>query len=149
MRAVYQRVTESRVEVDGQVVGSIGRGAMILLGVGEGDRDEDACLLADKVASLRVLEDTEGRMNCSLLETGGEVLVVSQFTLFGDCRKGRRPSFSSAARPEVARTLYGRFCDRLREAGLVVREGIFQARMNVSILNDGPVTLLLDSRREF
>ena len=149
MRAVYQRVTESRVEVDGQVVGAIGRGAMILLGVGEGDREDDARLLADKVASLRVLEDPEGRMNCSLLETGGEVLVVSQFTLFGDCRKGRRPSFSSAARPEIARALYGRFCERLREAGLVVREGIFQARMNVSILNDGPVTLLLDSRREF
>lgn len=149
MRAVYQRVHESRVDVGGETHASIGRGAMILLGVGTGDGEDDARQLADKVAHLRVLEDEQGRMNRSLLDAGGEVLVVSQFTLLGDCRKGRRPSFTDAAAPEPAQALYARFCDHLREAGLVVREGIFRAEMNVYILNDGPVTLLLDSRREF
>ena len=149
MRAVYQRVKMSRVDVGGETVASIGPGAMILLGVGAVDSEEDARQLADKVACLRVFEDDQGRMNHSLLDVGGEVLVVSQFTLFGDCRKGRRPSFTAAAAPDPAQALYGRFCKHLRDAGLVVREGIFRAKMNVHILNDGPVTLLLDSRREF
>lgn len=149
MRAVFQRVQESRVEVDGQVVGAIGAGATVLLGVGVGDAEEDASWMADKVANLRVFEDDEGKMNRCLLDVGGAVLAISQFTLYGDCRKGRRPGFSDAAPPERARQLYARFCERLREIGLSVQEGIFQAEMKVFILNDGPVTLLLDSKRLF
>jgi len=135
------------VEVEGEVVGRIGRGATILLGVGERDTTQDARYLADKVAGLRVFDDPHGKMNLSVCEVQGEILAVSQFTLFGDCRKGRRPSFAGAAPPEPARRLYGLFCQHLREAGLTVREGIFQAKMKVYILNDGPVTLLLDSER--
>ena len=149
MRAVFQRVLESSVTVDGAVVGRIGRGAMVLLGVGEGDSDEDVRYLADKVANLRVFTDPEGKMNLSVREIGGEVLVVSQFTLYGDCRKGRRPSFASAAAPEEARRLYVAFCERLRGEGLTVAEGIFQADMTVHIVNQGPVTIMLDSRRVF
>ncbi|NDD27087.1 MAG: D-tyrosyl-tRNA(Tyr) deacylase [Proteobacteria bacterium] len=149
MRAVFQRVLESSVTVDGAVVGRIGRGAMVLLGVGEGDSDEDVRYLADKVANLRVFTDPEGKMNLSVREIGGEVLVVSQFTLYGDCRKGRRPSFASAAAPEEARRLYVAFCERLRGEGLTVAEGIFQADMTVHIVNQGPVTIMLDSRRGF
>lgn len=149
MRAVFQRVTSSQVEVGGKVVSTIGAGAMVLLGVAAGDTGEDAIWLADKVAGLRVFEDGAGKMNLSVTEVSGEVLVVSQFTLLGDCRRGRRPSFSDAAVPKEAEALYGQFCQRLREAGLVVREGIFKAEMKVLILNDGPVTLLLDSRRSF
>lgn len=149
MRAVFQRVLESSVEVDGQVVGRIGHGAMILLGVGDGDTEQDAQYLADKVAGLRVYGDDEGKMNRSVQDVGGEVLVVSQFTLYGDCRKGRRPSFASAAPPDEARRLYGYFCDRLRQMGLTVAEGVFQAEMKVSLVNHGPVTILIDSRRAF
>lgn len=149
MRAVFQRVLESSVEVDARVVGRIGHGAMILLGVGEGDTEQDAQYLADKVAGLRVYGDDEGKMNRSVQEVGGEVLVVSQFTLYGDCRKGRRPSFTSAAPPEEARRLYGYFCERLRQMGITVAEGVFQAEMKVSLVNHGPVTILLDSRRAF
>lgn len=149
MRAVFQRVTESSVEVEGQIVGRIGRGTMILLAVGDGDDERDVHYLADKVANLRVFPDDDGKMNRSLHDIGGEILVVSQFTLYGDCRKGRRPSFASAAAPEVARRLYGAFCETLRGMGLAVAEGVFQADMKVHIVNDGPVTILLDSTRTF
>lgn len=149
MRAVVQRVAEARVEVDGQVVGAIGRGLLVLLGVGEGDGAEDLAYLADKIAGLRIFEDEQGKMNLSVTEVGGAVLVVSQFTLYGDCRKGRRPSFTPAAAPETANRLYEEFVQRLRIAGLEVATGVFQAHMGVHLLNDGPVTLLLDSRREF
>jgi D-tyrosyl-tRNA(Tyr) deacylase len=149
MRVVFQRVLESHVEVDGKRVGEIGRGAMILLGVGEGDTEKDCQYLVDKVAGLRVFNDSEGKMNLNITDVGGAVLVVSQFTLYGDCRKGRRPSFSSAAAPERANELYQKFCAGLRALGLTVAEGIFQADMKVHILNDGPVTLLLDSARQF
>ncbi|WP_305041829.1 D-aminoacyl-tRNA deacylase [Geoalkalibacter sp.] len=149
MRAVVQRVAEARVEVDGQVVGAIGRGLLVLLGVGEGDGAEDLAYLADKIAGLRIFEDEQGKMNLSVTEVGGAVLVVSQFTLYGDCRKGRRPSFTPAAAPETANRLYEEFVARLRIAGLEVATGVFQAHMGVHLLNDGPVTLLLDSRREF
>lgn len=133
----------------GEVVGRIGRGANVLLGVGQDDADADADFMAEKVAGLRVFEDAEGKMNRSIVDVGGEVLAVSQFTLYGDCRKGRRPSFASAAPPAEAERLYRRFCERLREIGITVQEGIFKAEMKVYILNDGPVTLLLDSRRQF
>lgn len=149
MRAVFQRVLASSVEVDGVVVGRIGHGAMILLGVGDGDTEQDAGYLAEKVAGLRVYPDADGKMNLSVQDAGGEVLVVSQFTLYGDCRKGRRPSFAAAALPDEARRLYGLFCERLRQMGLTVAEGIFQADMKVTIVNDGPVTILIDSRRLF
>jgi D-tyrosyl-tRNA(Tyr) deacylase len=147
VRIVFQRVLESRVEVEGKVVGEIGPGANLLVGVGGEDTEADVNLMADKVAGLRVFADAEGKMNLSVLDVGGEILAVSQFTLYGDTRKGRRPSFVSAASPQEAQRLYAAFCDRLRSLGLTVREGIFQASMKVYILNDGPVTLLLDSRR--
>lgn len=149
MRVVFQRVLESSVEVAGEIVGRIGPGAMILLGVGEGDSEQDVSMLADKVAGLRVFEDDDGKMNLSAAEVGGQMLVVSQFTLYGDCRKGRRPSFASAAPPAEAKRLYLMFCERLRGLGFTVAEGIFQADMKVTIVNDGPVTILLDSRRLF
>ncbi|MBM3465668.1 MAG: D-tyrosyl-tRNA(Tyr) deacylase [Armatimonadetes bacterium] len=146
MRGVFQRVTESRVEVAGRVVGQIGVGANVLVGVGQEDTEADARALADKVAGLRVFEDDQGKMNRSLREVGGSVLAVSQFTLFGDTRKGRRPSFTGAAEPERAERLYALFCETLREMGVDVQEGIFRASMKVYITNDGPVTLLLDTR---
>lgn len=146
MRAVFQRVLESSVEVEGQVVGQIGPGAMILLGVGQEDDEKDVGFLADKVATLRVFSDAEGKMNRSVQDVGGEVLVVSQFTLYADTRRGRRPSFVGAAPPDEARRLYGLFCERLRTLGLRVAEGVFQADMTVRIVNQGPVTILLDSR---
>ena len=147
MRCVFQRVSESRVQVDGKVVGQIGHGALILLGVGRDDSEQDVVYLADKVAGLRVFEDTAGKMNCSLLDIKGSALVVSQFTLYGDCTRGRRPGFSEAAPPHVASPIYERFCDRLRAAGVDVHQGVFQADMQVHLVNDGPVTLLLESRR--
>lgn len=149
MRVVFQRVLESWVEVDDRVVGRIGPGATILLGVGAGDTDHDVGYLADKVAGLRVYHDADGKMNFSVQDVGGEILVVSQFTLYGDCRKGRRPSFASAAPPDEARRLYALFCERLRAQGLRVAEGVFQAEMKVHIVNHGPVTILIDSRRSF
>ena len=147
MRAVLQRVLRSEVEVEGQVVGSIGRGLNVLLGVGQGDTEADVAALADKIAGLRIFEDEAGKMNLSVSEIGGEILAISQFTLYGDCRRGRRPSFTSAARPDEARHLYGAFCAAMRERGLTVAEGIFQADMKVTIINDGPVTILLDTQR--
>ena len=149
MRAVIQRVTRAEVRVEERITGSIGRGLVILLAVGEGDDENAAVYMAEKVATLRIFEDGGGKMNLSVGETGGAVLAVSQFTLYGDCRKGRRPSFDSAAKPEPARDLYQRFITLLRERGLRVEEGVFQAMMQVDLVNDGPVTILLDSTRLF
>lgn len=149
MRAVVQRVTEARVEVDGTVVGSIGRGFLVLLGVARGDTAADAAYLAEKTAGLRVFEDAAGKMNLALDEVGGAVLAVSQFTLLGDCRKGRRPGFTDAAPPELADRLYNDYVAALRAAGLTVATGVFRAEMRVHLANDGPVTLLLDSRKAF
>lgn len=149
MRAVIQRVSSASVTVDSRIVGQIGRGFLILLGICGDDRDEDLVYLAGKIAGLRVFEDDDGLMNLSLADVGGQVLVVSQFTLFGDCRKGRRPSFIAAARPEVALPLYDAFLAELRGQGLTVATGQFQAHMDVALVNDGPVTLLLDSRKLF
>lgn len=149
MRAVVQRVSQAAVTVEGNVVGAIGAGLLVLLGVARGDGPEDARLLADKVAGLRVFDDAEGKMNLSLQDVGGQVLAVSQFTLLGDTRKGRRPSYSEAAAPEEAEALYRLFVKSLRQAGLTVEEGVFRATMRVELVNEGPVTLLLDSRRLF
>jgi len=149
MRAVVQRVTEARVEVAGKRVGEIGAGLLVLLGVARDDTRDDADYLADKTVNLRVFDDDEGKMNRSLLESGGAVLVVSQFTLYGDVRRGRRPSYSDAAEPEKANQLYEYFVERVRSAAVKVETGIFQAMMQVSLTNDGPVTILLDSRKAF
>ena len=149
MRAVVQRVARASVRVEGATVGSIGAGLVVLLGVGQGDAEKDADLLADKVLNLRVFPDEAGHMNRSALETAGDLLVVSQFTLYGDARKGRRPSFIDAAAPEEANRLYGLFVTRLRASGLRVEEGVFRAMMDVELVNRGPVTLLLDSRKTF
>jgi len=145
MRAVVQRVSRASVTVDGQIVGAIGHGLMILLGVTHGDGEEQARWLANKVAGLRIFEDDEGKMNRSLLDVGGGALVVSQFTLYGDSRKGRRPSFTDAARPEVAEPLCARFGELLRQEGVrEVQSGVFGAHMQVEIHNDGPVTLIVE-----
>ena len=149
MRAVVQRVNRASVTVAGVVVGAIDRGFLVLLGITTTDTAADAVTLADKIAGLRVFEDDGGKMNLSLADVGGAVLVVSQFTLYGDCRKGRRPSFVAAAGPELAEPLYQTFCDALREHGIAVETGRFRAQMDVELVNDGPVTLLLDSGRLF
>lgn len=149
MRTVVQRVTRARVTVEGQVVGEIGRGFVVLVGVGRTDTTEAATYLADKIQNLRVFDDEAGKMNRALAEVGGEVLAISQFTLYGDCRKGRRPSFDEAAPPEQGRALYEAFVRELSSRGLRVSTGIFQARMQVELTNDGPVTLLLSSDRLF
>lgn len=149
MRAVVQRVSEASVSVDGKPVSRIGPGLLVLLGVGQGDTDADADSLADKVVHLRIFGDAAGQMNLSLLETGGELLVVSQFTLYGDARRGRRPGFSAAAPPEEANRLYRRFVEKAAAAGVTVKEGVFRALMDVSLVNHGPVTLLLDSAKAF
>lgn len=144
MRAVVQRVTKAAVTVDGQVVGAIGPGLVLLVGVHEGDGEAEAAWLARKIPHLRIFGDDESKFNRSLLDIGGEVLVVSQFTLYGDARKGRRPSFSEAARPEVAEPLIARLVELLQAEGVHVETGIFQAMMLVEIHNDGPVTLILE-----
>jgi len=149
LRAVVQRVTRGAVAVDGQTIGEIGRGLVVLLGVGRGDTAGEAGYLADKVANLRVFEDTDGKMNLSVIDTGGEVLAVSQFTLYGDCRKGRRPGFSEACSPDEARELYNIFVKELERLGIKVATGCFREHMTVEIINDGPVTLLLDSKKNF
>ena len=149
MRAVVQRVSKASVTVDNEIVGSIGRGLMILLGVGEDDDQQDVIWLAGKIAGLRIFEDADGKMNLDLREVDGGALVVSQFTLFGDCRKGRRPSFVSAAQPEKANALYQSFVAELQGLGVPTETGIFQAHMDVELVNDGPVTLLLDSKKTF
>ena len=149
MRAVVQRVSRAEVRVEGRATGSVGRGLVVLLGVGREDGEEDARLLADKVAALRIFEDGAGKMNLAVGEAGGGLLVVSQFTLLGDVRKGNRPSFTEAAPPEAANALYERFCGLLREKGLAVGTGVFRARMEVELVNEGPVTILLDTARTF
>lgn len=145
MRAVIQRVSEATVAVDGQVVGAIGQGLVVLLGVTLTDTVQDVSYLAEKIANLRIFEDEDGKMNRSVQEVAGEILSISQFTLYGDCRKGRRPSFTEAAKPEVAQTLYDAFNKALAIYGLKVAKGQFQAHMMVSLVNDGPVTMILDS----
>ena len=140
------RPPRGRVTVDGAEVGAIGPGLVVLLGVKAGDTADDACYLAERVANLRIMEDAQGKMNLSVRDTGGAVLVVSQFTLYGDTRKGRRPSFIEAARPEAANELYERFVTELRALGLRVATGRFQAMMQVELVNDGPVTLLVESK---
>lgn len=149
MRAVIQRVKAGSVSVDGKIVGQIGPGLVVLLGIGQGDKEEDARYLADKTANLRIFEDEKGKMNLSVLETGGEILAVSQFTLYGDCRQGRRPGFTAAAPPDLAQTLYLLFVSEIGSLGINVATGIFQEHMLVSIENQGPVTMLLDSRKQF
>ena len=149
MRAVLQRVTQARVEIDGTVVGAIGQGVLVLLGVAQGDTPADAAYLAEKTAGLRIFEDGDGKMNLALNEVGGAVLAVSQFTLLGDCRKGRRPGFTDAAPPDLADALYNQYVAALRATGLAVATGVFRAEMQVHLVNDGPVTLLLDSRKAF
>jgi D-tyrosyl-tRNA(Tyr) deacylase len=148
MRIVLQRVKSARVDIAGETVGSIGAGLLILLGVTQADSQEDAAYLASKVTLLRIFPDEAGRMNRSLLDAGGALLVVSQFTLYGDCKKGRRPSFEHAAPPEQARALYEYFVEHLKSSKITVETGVFQAEMEVHLINDGPVTFVLDSRKE-
>jgi D-tyrosyl-tRNA(Tyr) deacylase len=149
MRAVVQRVRSAKVSVADEVVGQIGAGLCVLVGVGKDDADTDADQLADKVLGLRIFEDAEGKMNKSLLESGGSVLAVSQFTLFGDARKGRRPSFTDAMEPAGANRLFERFCGKCRAGGAKLETGRFRAEMLVEILNDGPVTIMLDTKKLF
>jgi D-aminoacyl-tRNA deacylase len=149
MRAVVQRVSRARVTVEGRVTGEIGAGLMILLGVGRKDTAAVAASMAEKVANLRIFEDQQGKMNCSLLETQGSALVVSQFTLYGDARGQRRPSFITAATPELGKMLYEEFCKALSGLGVGVATGVFQAMMSVELVNEGPVTILLDSDKTF
>lgn len=149
MRAVIQRVKRASIRVDGETVGETGKGLLVLLGVGKDDTEDDARYLADKVSSLRIFEDSQGKMNLSVRDVEGSVLVVSQFTLFADCRKGRRPSFTGAGEPQRARELYERVIDFLKQSGVPTAGGIFQAMMEVELVNDGPVTILLDSKKNF
>ncbi len=149
MRAILQRVTEARVEVGGRLVGEIGKGLLVLLGVARDDEDRDADYLVEKITNLRIFTDEEDKMNLSLSDTKGAMLVVSQFTLYGDARKGRRPSYSDAAEPEKANTLYEYFVGQTRARGIRVETGVFQAMMEVSLVNSGPVTIMLDSRKAF
>jgi D-tyrosyl-tRNA(Tyr) deacylase len=149
MRAVVQRVSEASVKIEGEEVGRIGHGMLVLLGVGRDDESKDAAYLAEKVVHLRIFADEQDKMNRSLLDVGGGLLAVSQFTLWGDCRKGRRPSFVAAAEPEKAEELYDAFIQSARNLGVTVATGRFQEMMQVSLVNDGPVTLLLDSKKAF
>ena len=149
MRAVVQRVSRASVKVDSELIGEIGKGVLVLLGVGNDDTESDALFLADKIIGLRIFEDTQGKMNLALKDVDGSILVVSQFTLQGDCRKGRRPAFTAAATAEVAETLYEKFVELCKQRGLNTRTGKFRADMAVELINDGPVTLLLDSKKTF
>ena len=149
MRAVVQRVSEASVQVEDKEVGRIGQGILVLLGVGHDDGAEDVAYLAETVVNLRIFADRQGKMNLSLLDIDGDLLAVSQFTLWGDCRKGRRPSFVAAADPAWAETLYETFIEHARGLGVNVATGRFQEMMQVSLINDGPVTLMLDSKKEF
>lgn len=149
MRAVVQRVSRAQVSIGGEVVGAIDRGLAVLLGVAEGDSRQDAAWVANKISGLRVFKDEDGKINRSLADIGGAMLVVSQFTLLGDCRKGRRPSFVAAAQPELANELYEHFVSLVRISGIPVSTGRFREQMDVELVNHGPVTLLIDSRRMF
>ncbi|MBZ5491193.1 MAG: D-tyrosyl-tRNA(Tyr) deacylase [Acidobacteriia bacterium] len=149
MRAVVQRVSRCRVTVEGNVVGEIGTGLLVLLGVSKADNEAAADYLVEKIVALRIFEDAEGKMNRSVQDSGGAVLVVSQFTLYGDVRRGKRPSFDAAARPEEAKRLYEYFVGKIRTAGLRCETGQFQAMMEVELVNSGPVTILLDSEKQF
>jgi D-aminoacyl-tRNA deacylase len=148
MRAVIQRVTEAQVKVDGEVTGAIQSGLVVLLGVAAGDTEKDADYVLDRVTGLRIFPDKFGKMNRNILEAGGALLIVSQFTLYADCRRGRRPSFDSAAPREQAAALYGYFVDRARNSPVPAATGVFQAHMDVHLINDGPVTIILDSKPE-
>lgn len=147
MRAVVQRVDRASVTVDGSVTGSVNKGLLVLLGVAEGDTDKDLSYIVDKVTGLRIFEDENEKMNLSVQDVGGEILAVSQFTLCGDCRKGKRPSFDKAAKPEIANEFYERFVAACREKGINVETGVFRAHMLVELVNNGPVTIILDSTR--
>lgn len=149
MRAVVQRVTESSVTVDGQITGATDEGLVVLIGVEEGDTDKDVRYIADKVSGLRIFEDENEKMNLSVKDVGGSILAISQFTLLGDVRKGKRPSFITAEDPEIANRLYQQVCENIRNQDIKVETGIFQAHMLVKINNNGPVTILLDSRKTF
>ena len=149
MRAVVQRVTKSSVTVDGQITGATDEGLVVLIGVEEGDTDKDAGYIADKVSGLRIFEDENEKMNLSVKDVGGSILAISQFTLLGDVRKGKRPSFITAEDSEIANRLYQQVCENIRNQGIKVETGIFQAHMLVKINNNGPVTILLDSRKTF
>ncbi|MGI9100839.1 MAG: D-aminoacyl-tRNA deacylase [Terriglobales bacterium] len=149
MRAVVQRVSRASVKVNGEITGQIARGLLVLLGVASDDTSSDAAYLAEKIAGLRIFEDADGKMNLASQDVGGAILAVSQFTLFGDVRRGKRPSFDAAARPELAVKLYEEFVARLRAAGLRCETGKFQEMMEVELVNDGPVTILLDSKKTF
>lgn len=149
MRAVVQRVLQSQVTVDGEVLGKIDRGLLVFLGVGDGDTGSDGAYLAQKIANLRIFEDESGKLNLSVLELKLPLLIISQFTLYGDCRNGRRPSFTAAADPKLGEILYDTFCDQVRDCGLTVAKGRFRSDMQVALINDGPVTILLDSKRLF
>ncbi len=147
MKAVIQRVKSAQVYVDGRLSGKIGNGLLVFVGVGKGDDENDVSYLVSKLPDLRIFEDTSGKFNLSLKELNGEMLIVSQFTLYGDCKKGRRPSFTEAEEPTAAKILYERLINRLREQRIPIQTGEFQAKMEVHLVNDGPVTLLLDSRK--
>lgn len=147
MRAVVQRVKSAEVLVNDRSIGKIGKGLLVFIGIGQGDGEEDLSFFASKLPDLRIFEDSSGKFNLSLKEIKGEMLIVSQFTLYGDCRKGRRPSFTEAEEPALAKNLYERLILKLKEQGIPIQTGEFQARMEVRLVNDGPVTLLLDSRR--
>ena len=149
MRAVVQRVSRGRVTVEGRTTGQIGNGVVVLVGVGRNDSPESARYLADKIAHLRIFEDAEGKMNRSLIDTGSAALVISQFTLYGDVRRGRRPAFDQAAAPDAAIRLYQTLIESLRASGVCVETGVFQADMTVELANEGPVTILLDSEKLF
>ena len=149
MRAVVQRVSRSSVRVDDDIVGQIDAGLLVLLGVGQDDTEADVDYLVEKIAGLRIFEDSDGKMNLPVADAGGAILAVSQFTLFGDVRRGKRPSFDAAARPEQAKKLYEYFVERIREVGLRCETGTFQAEMQVELANEGPVTILLDSKKLF
>ncbi len=149
MRAVIQRVTNARVVIEGKEYSRIGPGLLVLVGVEKQDTPEDAEMLARRIIELRIFEDDAGKMNRSIAEAGGQILAVSQFTLLGDCRKGRRPSFDPAAPPDLARALYERFVNEIDGLGIEVATGVFQAAMNVELTNQGPVTFILDSRKRF
>jgi len=148
MRAVIQRVTSAEVTVDGRSTGKIGKGLLVFVGVGKGDGEADISYLSSKIPDLRIFEDHSGKFNLSLRDVGGEMLIVSQFTLFGDCRKGRRPSFSDAEDPLVAKVFYEQLVERMKRQGIPVHTGEFQANMEVHLVNDGPVTLLFDSKQK-